>query len=117
MLPTNSTTTSIPALSCDDVCKLLEACSKFNVADLRLGDFHVSMMGAENSFISELPKSITVAEKITQAADAIAQRADEAQTIEDLEDEHLRLLTDDPVAWEEKTLELMRDRGQEKETL
>jgi hypothetical protein len=101
--------TMMPDLSCDDVCKLMEACSKFDVENLSIGDFHIKMKGTAKSHISELPKEITVSDQVNQTADAIEQKTELESQINESEEDHLRLVVEDPEAWEKKTLELMRE--------
>jgi hypothetical protein len=103
-------------ISSRDVCKLLEACSKFNVAEFSIGDFYVSFKvnGAKSRETLKMPTAITVPEEITRAADAIAQKTEESTEIDEAEDEDLRLVVEDPAAWERRSLEMMRERKEEK---
>jgi 5,10-methenyltetrahydromethanopterin hydrogenase len=87
----------------------MEACSKFDVENLSIGDFHLQMKGTAKSHISGLPKEITVSDKVNQTADEIEQQTELATQINQSEEDHLRLVVEDPEAWEKKTLELMRE--------
>jgi hypothetical protein len=107
--------TTTPGLSSKDICKIIEVCSKFKVADLRIGDFCVkfSVNVVESRASLKIPAPITVPEEITQAAEASAQKTEDAIEIDEAEDEDLRLVVEDPDAWERRSLEMMRARQEE----